>query len=124
MQIRVEGADVLRRNLRRVHKDLPKGMRLIHAEISGPVAALARSRARRLSGRLAGSIRVRATTTMARIEAGRGLEYGGVQHWGWPGHNIEPDLFLTEAITEREAATIQLYERKLDEWVESVWRST
>lgn len=121
MQIRVEGASVLRRNLRKVHKDLPRGLKLIHQEIAGPVAALAKQKARRKSGRMAGTIRPKSTTTMARVEAGRGIEYGGVQHWGWPGHSISPNSFLTEAINERTAETLTLYERKLGEWIDSVW---
>lgn len=123
-QIRVEGADVFRRNLRKVGKDLPKGMRLIHAEIAGPVAALARSKARKQSGAMARSVRVKATTTMARIEAGRGLPYAGVQHWGWAGHSISPNPFLTEAISERSTETLALYEKKVGEWIEAVWVDT
>lgn len=123
-QIKIEGADVLRRNLRKVGQDLPKGMKLIHQEIAGPVAADAKRRARRRSGRMAGTIRPRSTTTMARVEAGRGIEYAGVQHWGWPGHSISPNPFLTEAIAERQHATLELYERKLGEWIDQVWEDT
>ena len=121
--IQIEGANVLRRNLRKVGKDLPRGMKLIHQEITGPVVALARSKARRKSGKMAGSIRARSTTTMARIEA-RGLPYLGVQHWGWPGHSITPNQFLTEAINERQAETLVLYEKKVGDWIDSVWEDT
>ena len=121
MEIRVEGANVLRRNLRKVGKDLPKGMKLIHAEIAGPVAAVARGKARKQSGAMARSIRVKATTTMSRIEAGRGLKYAGVQHWGWAGHSISPNPFLTEAISERANETLVLYEKKVGQWIDAVW---
>lgn len=122
-EIKVEGANIVRRNLRKVGKDLPKGMRLIHQEIAGPVAALAKRKARRRSGRMAGTIRPRSTTTMARVEAGRGIAYGAVQHWGGY-HGIEPNLYLTEAIEERESQSVQLYERKLGDWIDSVWQDT
>lgn len=124
MQIRVEGASVLRRNLRKVYSDLPKGMRLIHQEIAGPVVASARRKARRQSGRMAGTIRATSTTTMSRVEAGRGIEYGAVQHWGWPGHSISPNPYLTEAIEERQRETLNLYEKKLGEWIDQVWQDT
>lgn len=122
--IRVEGADIVRRNLRKVHKDLPKGMKLIHNEITGPVVALAKRKVPRKSGRLAGSIRPRSTTTMARIEAGVGLKYAAVQHFGWPGHNIEGVPFMTEALLERQEATIVLYEKKLGDWIDAVWQDS
>ena len=99
-------------------------MKLIHAEIAGPVAAVARGKARKQSGAMANSIRVKATTTMARIEAGRGLPYAGVQHWGWAGHTISPNPFLTDAITEKSAETLDLYEKKVGEWIDMVWDDT
>lgn len=122
-QIRVEGANVLRRNLRKVQKDLPKGMKLIHQEIAGKVAAVAKGKARKKSGRMAGTIKPRSTTTMARVQAGP-LVYAPVQHWGWPGHNIEPNRFLTDAIEEKQSETLALYERRLGEWVDDVWEDT
>ena len=123
--IRVEGANVLRRNLRKVGGPaLPRGMKLIHQEIAGPVVARARMKARRVSGKMARSIRPKSTTTMARIEAGRGLEYAAVQHFGWPGHSISPNPFLVEAITEMQASTVILYEKKLGQWIDQVWDDT
>lgn len=124
--IKIEGADVLRRNLRKLGKDLPKGMKLIHAEIAGPVAAVARRKARRKSGAMAAGVKVSATTTMSRIQAGTGQarEYTGVQHWGWPGHSISPNQFLTEAIEEKTTETLTLYEKKLGDWIDSVWDDT
>jgi len=97
---------------------------LIHQEVAGPVAALAKQKARRKSGRLAGSIRPSSTTTMARIQAGSGVVYAGVQHYGWPGHSISPNPFLTEAIQEKTAETLVLYERKLSQWIDAVWDDT
>lgn len=119
-RIQIEGADLLRRNLRKVQKDLPKGMKLIHQEIAGPVAALARQKARRKSGRMAGTIKPSSTTTMARVQAGP-LIYLPPQHWGWSGHNISPNRFITEALEERTDQTLRLYEKKLGEWIDSVW---
>jgi phage gpG-like protein len=122
--IRVEGADVLRRNLRKVYKDHPKGMKLIHQEIAGPVVAVAKRKARRLSGRMAGTIKPKSTTTMSRIEAGRGIEYAAVQHFGWAGHSISANPFLVDAINEKQASTVILYEKKLGAWIDMVWDDT
>lgn len=121
MEVRVEGVAELRRNLRKVNRDLPHAMKGIHDNVAGPVAVLARSKARRKSGTMAGTIRTRSTITMARIEAGKGIRYAGVQHFGWPGHSISPNPYLTDAITEREAATIRLYDQLLGEAIERGW---
>lgn len=123
-EVKVVGAAELRRNLRRADKGLPKGMTAIHRTVAEPVAEDARPRARRRSGRLAGSIRARATSAMARVEAGRGLEYAGVQHWGWPAHDIEPNPFLVEAIAAKESASVELYERELSIWLDSIWQDS
>jgi phage gpG-like protein len=116
VEIRVEGAKELRRKLRAVQQDLPKAMKQIHEEVARPIVSAARQRARRQSGRMAGTIRSRATTTMARVEAGRGIEYGAVQHWGGY-HNISPDLYLTETINERTAETLNLYEQGINDFL-------
>jgi hypothetical protein len=119
-EIRIEGLALLNRNLRKVDRDLPKGMKKIHTEIAEPVAALARSKARNRSGAMAGSIKAAGTTRMARVQTGNKVYYP-VQHWGWPGHNIAPDLFLTEAINERIGQSLALYEKKLGDYIDSVW---
>lgn len=98
-------------------------MKLIHMEIAEPVAALARSKARRKSGAMAGSIKVSATTTMSRIQTGNKVYYP-VQHFGWPGHNIAPNMFLTEAITEKTAETLRLYDQLLTKFIDDVWIET
>jgi phage gpG-like protein len=99
-------------------------MKLIHQEVAGPVAAEAKRRVRKKSGRLQRSIRPSSTTTMARVQAGAGVVYAGVQHFGWPGHNIEANPFLTDAIQDKQMETLTLYEQKLSAWIDAVWEDT
>lgn len=60
------------------------------------VAAAARARAPVLTGQLRGTIRA---TLADRTTGGVqwGTPYGGVIHFGWPGHNIAPHPFATDA---------------------------
>lgn len=124
MKIEVDGLRELNRSLRRVQKDYPKEMQSIHEAIADPVAEAARGKARRKSGDMAGSIRPSATQTMARVAAGGyGVVYAGVQHWGWPAHNITPNMFLVDAINDKSEASLDLYLKMTDDFLEAVWES-
>ena len=124
MEIRVEGADVLRRNLRKAGGPaLPKGMKLIHQEIAGPVAALAKRKAPRRTGKLASKIRPRATTTMATIQAGPLIYAPIIEFGGYPG-NYKGESYLYAAMDERANESLSMYEQKVGEWLEMIWDST
>ena len=120
MEIRVEGADKLRRNLRRMGKDLPKGMKLIHQEIAGPVAALAKRKAPRRTGRLQSKIRPSSTTTMARVQAGPLIYAPIIEFGGYPG-TYAGQPYLYAAMDEMASQTLRSYEQKLNQWIDAVW---
>jgi hypothetical protein len=82
--IRIDGLAQFQRNLRKLDTDLPKAMRAALNQAAEVVAADARSRVPRRSGRAAASIRVASTQTAARIRAGSNrapyypwLDFGG-----------------------------------------------
>lgn len=53
------------------------------------------------TGRLAHSIRAGNASTRSVVRAGGksyGVEYAGVQNYGWPEHDIEPEYWLNEAL--------------------------
>lgn len=52
----------------------------------------------RRSGTLGSSIEVLNLKGGAYLSAGKGTPYGAPIHWGWKARNIEPSLFLTNAI--------------------------
>jgi hypothetical protein len=120
--VSVEGLNLLLRNLRKVDKDYPKQAKVIHQEIAEPVAARARTKARRKSGRMAASIRPYATQRKAEIGAGARVIYAGVQHYGWPAHGISPNPFLTDSINEMQKSVLVDYDRRLDRWITQIWQ--
>lgn len=81
----------------------------------------AAARAPRRSGKLAGSIRPGATQKAGVVRAGRAsIPYAGVIHWGWPGHNIAAQPFLTEAAAATESTWSDLYWAELQRVIESI----
>lgn len=69
--------------------------------VAGLVAAAGRPLARHQSGAMANSIRPGTTKSKAIVRAGSAaVPYAGVQHYGWPAHNISPNPFLTDAIAK------------------------
>lgn len=123
MQIDVEGARELRRNLRKAGGPaLNQGMKLIHQEIAGPVAALAKRKAPRRSGRLVSKIRPSSTTTMARIQAGPLIYAPIIEFGGYPG-DYKGQSYLYAAMEERAAESLRLYEQKVGEWLDQIWAS-
>lgn len=120
-RIEVTGLRELNRNLRAVDRELPKETARIHRAVVEPVAERAAARVRSRSGRLAASVRGYGTQRAAQIGAGARLKYAGVNHYGWPGHNIEGNPFLTDALTESRLQVVADYERMLGVFIERVW---
>lgn len=67
--------------------------------IGEDIASRARARAPKLSGLLASTIQAtNARNNEVTISAGNGLEYAGVQEFGWAQHNIEPHNYMYGSI--------------------------
>lgn len=77
---------------------------LEEAADAGRVAAV--DRAPVLTGRLVDSIVVRSSREEATLTAGEGLDYAGVQNFGWPARGIAASQFMdaAEEVVDREAA--------------------
>jgi phage gpG-like protein len=119
--IKIDGLSLLQRNLRKVSRDLPRGLTQVHKTVAEPVAARARGKVRSRSGRLAGTIRAQGTQKIARVSAGQRLPYGAINHWGgYPGA-YAGNPFLTDAINEMSHSSLVLYESELNKWLEGVW---
>lgn len=77
-----------------------------------------------MSGTLQGSIRV-GGGKKAIVRAGKkSIPYAGVIHFGWPGHNIEPQPFLYEAADQRAEDVIKSYQEAMDRLTEQVGAQT
>ena len=113
--VKVEGAARLRRTLRQAGIDLAD-LKASHAEAGQIAAAGGKARAPRITGTLASTIRSTGTNTGATIRAGFArVPYAGAIHWGWPGHNIEPNPFLTEGAQDTEPEWVAVYQAAIDE---------
>jgi hypothetical protein len=108
--VRVEGARELRRTLKRAGVSV-EDLKDAHAAAGNIVAAAGRGSAPNRSGRLAGTVRASRAAASATVRAGGGrVPYAGVIHWGWPGHHITAQPWLSEAATRTEPAWLAAYE--------------
>lgn len=98
------------------------GMEPTHRRTAALVAAAARSRAPKRTGRLAGTVNARATRKAAVITFG--TAYGGPIHWGWPnrpnrgqgwrGGPIRANPFASRAAQQVESGWTRFYSRAVD----------
>lgn len=108
--VEARGLDELIRALRIVDRKLPGQIVPVAmkraAERGGYVEAAQREAPVGPSGRTRQSVRILAAQRRVRLVAGGGTAKGGgrrrlqyvpVVHYGWPGHNIEPNRWLERA---------------------------
>lgn len=75
----------------------------------------AQPRARRKSGRMAGSIRSTGQAKQGVVRAGfASMPWVPIQHFGHAARNIAPNPFLYEALDARAGAVVTEYERQVD----------
>ena len=110
--VRVTGLKELAAGARRA-KDvaLPAALRGANRMIADRVAEDAAQHAPRRSGRLAASVKGRASATSASVVAGspQRVPYAAAVHWGWPKHNIASNPFLKNAADRAEADIEEYY---------------
>lgn len=80
--VQIEGLREFTRALREIDRALGRELQQIHKGFSGTVASAAQSSAPRRSGKLAGTIKARATQRDASITGGRGIAYFGLAEFG------------------------------------------
>jgi hypothetical protein len=88
------GVDTLQARLQATREGLTgPQMRRANLAAARIMAAAARASAPRRSGRLAATVRPRASTRTARVAVGGpGVPYAGVIHWGTPRWRREPPM--------------------------------
>lgn len=130
--IRVDGLKELQAKLRAVDRALPRQLRAANKEAAQVVADRAKVLVPVRSGRLKGSIGVRAGQRDAEVKAGSAarVPYAGPIHFGWPGRPnrdrgwrggpIRPQPFLYQARDQRIGAVIAVYEQRIDKLTRSV----
>ena len=106
----VDGADTLARTTAAAAKSL-RDLTATNRAVAEGVAASA-SPPRR-TGALAGSLSCSSSATESEVSSS--LVYAGVIEYGWARHGIEATSFLTSAATGRDPASIDLYERAVND---------
>lgn len=106
-RVRVEGLGRTLRQLAKAGAEAEDMRDLMH-ELGTIVVLAAGPMARRgETGKLAASPRAGRGKTKAVVRAGgRRVPYAGVQHYGWPAHNITPNPFLTNALAATRPAVL------------------
>lgn len=118
--LKVEGAKQLRATLKKAGVDLGD-LKAAHLEAAQIAERGADARAPRLSGRLAGTLRSSGTRTAGIVRAGRAsVPWAGPVHWGWPGHNIKANPFISEGAQATESTWIDVYQQALDHAIDQV----
>lgn len=112
--IRVEGFTELQRSLELVSKELPLAVKAASLDAALIVARAANEYVPVKSGKLARSIRARATRTGASVTAGSPtVPYAAPIHWGWGRHNIKGNKFLVRAFDQCRPAVVHLFETRV-----------
>lgn len=119
---RVTGLKETSRALRAFDTEAPKLMRALNLTAAKEIVPLAQARAPiggsgdEHPGQLYLSIRASSTGFAGYVQAGGGSmePYAAPIHFGWPGHNIDPHPFLSEAALEGEPAVVRQYRVGID----------
>lgn len=113
--IKVEGADKLHKALKQF-ADGTNDLKAAHKAAAQIVEKDAEPRARRKTGRMAGSVRSSGQAKQGVVRAGfASTPWVPVQHFGWAGHNISPNPFLYDALDARADAVVSEYETQVDD---------
>lgn len=107
----LQGADAFQRDLRASVQDLGNLSSPMRST-SSTIQRAGQARAPKMTGRLANSLVARADPMTAEVSST--LVYAGVIHWGWPGHNIEPQPFLTTAAQDTEPQWLREFDQYVD----------
>lgn len=112
--VRVDGAQQLRATLKAAGDDL-SDLKDVNARTAAKVSATAVPRVPRRTGTLAATVRPAGTKTAAIVRAGKAsVPYAAVVEFGWPGHNIEPQPYITSAAHDTEPDWTLFYEQEID----------
>lgn len=118
--IRVEGAKMLRRTLKKSGADMKK-LSAVNRKAATVVANAAKPTTPRLTGKLAASVRTGATQRAGIVRAGRKtIPYANAIHWGWPSRRIPPQPWVSLAAQSTEPVWVDLYLREMKSLIKEV----
>lgn len=119
--VKVEGLSSVQRQLRKLSNDVDyqaAEFYSVNKIIASAVAGDSKAYVPVLSGALATSIREAATKKSARVKAGgKGINYAGPIHFGWPARRIKPQPFFYDAIDKRRLEIRDRYETLVNDLI-------
>lgn len=116
-QVRVEGARELRKTLRKAGVDVAD-LKRANAEAAAYVATASFGSARHKSGRMAGASK--GNRAVGRAVVSNRLIYAPIQHWGWAGHGISADPWLSETAQRTEPTWLNFFMANLEQILDQI----
>ena len=116
-EVKILGLSRLRSTLRKAGADMDD-MKQANQRASQTVSTRAQAIGPSRSGALVGSLRNPRIASKAVVRST--LRYAPVIHYGWPGHHIRPQPFLTEAAGQTQDQWLKDYEDDLQRIAGSV----
>jgi hypothetical protein len=113
----VEGDERLAMTARAAARDLAD-MDTANRAVGEVVRARAASKAPKVTGRLAGS--VRADATASEVVVYSDLAYAPPINYGWPAHNIAAQPFMSDALNEATNLIVDRYANEVADDVRQV----
>lgn len=113
-QVKVEGLSKVRRDLKKLAKDVDYGDQFlaVNKTLADAVAGESKNYVPVVSGALQGTIRAAASKTSGRVKVGfKAVPYAGPIHFGWPARFIKPQPFIYDAIDKRRDQIKDRYEQ-------------
>lgn len=118
--VRIDGHKEARKKIRGILDEMDQQAARGELKVMNQEAAeIVRDRALGLvpvvSGKLRDSVRAAGAQKSGRVRAGfKRVPYAGPIHFGWAARNIEPNLFLYDALDQRRYEVLTHYDRQLD----------
>lgn len=120
MSVRVVGLRELRRTLRRAQADMAD-LKTANAKAAALVAAAARPRSPRKTGRAASTVRGnRAVGRAVVLAGGARAPYVPVIYWGWPARSIPARPWIAETARATEPQWLDAYARDIQAALDKV----
>lgn len=114
-RIEIQGLRELNRAFRRLGSDATTELKGVHGEGAKIVERRARQIVPIRTGTLKGTLRSSGTMRGANVKAGFArVPYAGPIHFGWRKRNIKPQPFLYDALDDRRAEVLRVYEQNLN----------
>lgn len=112
----IEGLKELQKQLKQIGDEAKNDMKPAHKAAAEKVVVTAKPLAPIFTGRLHDSLRSSATQRAGRVLAGsKSVPYAGPIIFGWPIRGITANPFIFDALDQRRAEIVELYNKRMAE---------